>query len=68
MTNTTPYTPAIGDRVHIGKGKAVWIIQDFPTLTNGTTVAALTREGSNGYTNTSTEPERLTPAPQENPQ
>lgn len=66
MTKTpTPYTPAIGDRVRIGSGKAVWIIQDFPTLASGAAVAALTREGSNGYVNTTAEPARLAPAPQE---
>lgn len=40
MAKTAPYKPAIGDRVRIGSGKAVWIIEDFPTLTNGATVAA----------------------------
>lgn len=65
MGATTPYTPAAGDRVRIGKVKAVWIIHDFPTLASGATVAALTREGSNGYVNTTAEPERLTAAPQE---
>jgi hypothetical protein len=63
MNKTTPYTPAIGDRVRIGKGKAVWTIEGFPTLPSGAKVATLTR--SNGYTNTTVEPERLTPAPQE---
>lgn len=61
--SAAPYAPAIGDRVRIGKGKSVWTITGFPTLTSGTTVAALSR--SNGYTNTTVEPERLTPAPQE---
>ena len=57
----TPYTPSIGDRVKIGTGKAVWTITGFPTLPSGAKVAALTR--SNGYTNTTVEPERLKPAP-----
>jgi hypothetical protein len=65
MGKTTPYTPAVGDRVRIGSGKAVWIIEGFPTLHSGAKVAALTREGSNGYTNTTVEPGRLAPAPQE---
>lgn len=56
--------PAIGDRVKIGSGKAVWIIREFVTLTSGAYVASLTREGSNGYTNTTAEPARLRPAPQ----
>jgi hypothetical protein len=60
-----PYTPKVGDRVRIGGGKAVWTIEGFPTLTSGAKVAALTRSG--GYTNTTVEPERLTPAPQEAP-
>lgn len=60
---TAPYTPPVGDRVRIGSGKAVWIIKDFLTLHSGADVAALTREGSNGYTNTTVEPERLRPAP-----
>ncbi|MDP9903133.1 hypothetical protein [Arthrobacter bambusae] len=58
--NTVPYTPAVGDRVGIGGGKAVWTIEGFPTLPSGVTVAALTR--SNGYTNTTVEPGRLKPA------
>lgn len=62
---TAPYAPAKGERVRIGSGKAVWIIEDFLTLHSGAKVAALTREGSNGYTNTTVEPERLKPAPQE---
>lgn len=65
MAKTAPYKPAIGDRVRIGSGKAVWIIEDFPTLTNGATVAALTREGSNNYVNTTADPARLKPTPQE---
>ncbi|MGX5718046.1 hypothetical protein [Arthrobacter sp. MAHUQ-56] len=65
MGQTAPYTPAIGDRVKIGGGKAIWIIEDFPTLTSGANVAALTREGSNGYVNTTADPARLKPAPQE---
>lgn len=64
-TDKAPYTPAKGDRVRIGGGKAVWIIEEFLTLHSGAKVAALTREGSNGYVNTSAEPERLKPAPQE---
>lgn len=63
MGKTTPYTPAIGDLVRIGSGKAVWTITGFPTLPSGAKVAALTR--SNGYTNTTVEPERLKPAPKE---
>ena len=55
--------PAIGNRVKIGSGKAVWIIVEFVTLTSGACVASLTREGSNGYTNTTAEPARLKPAP-----
>lgn len=60
-----PYTPTKGDRVRIGSGKALWIIEDFLTLHGGAQVAALTREGSNGYVNTTVEPHRLKPAPQE---
>lgn len=56
--------PAKGDRVKIGTGKAVWIITEFVTLASGAYVASLTREGSNGYTNTTAEPARLKPAPQ----
>lgn len=60
-----PYTPTRGDRVRIGKGKALWIIKDFLTLHCGMKIAALTREGSNGYVNTTVEPHRLKPAPPE---
>lgn len=70
MTNqaaaeNAPYIPATGDRVRIGGGKAIWIIKGFPTLHNGLKVAALTREGTNGSTNTTVETERLKPAPAE---
>lgn len=51
--------------MRIGSGKALWIIEDFLTLHGGAQVAALTREGSNGYVNTTVEPHRLKPAPQE---
>ncbi|MFK0005006.1 hypothetical protein [Paenarthrobacter sp. NPDC090522] len=62
-TPAAPYTPATGDRVRVGKGKAVWTFERFTTLPSGAKVAALSR--TNGYTNTTVEPERLTPAPQE---
>jgi hypothetical protein len=61
--SAAPYAPTVGDRVRIGKGKQVWTVEGFPTLPSGATVAALSR--SNGYTNTTVEPERLTPVPQE---
>jgi hypothetical protein len=53
--------PAIGERVKIGSDKAVWIIKEFVTLASGAYVASPTREGSNGYTNTTAEPARLKP-------
>lgn len=58
----TAYAPVKGDRVKVGSGKVVWIIEGFLTLHGGAEVVALTREGSNGYTNTTVEPGRLKPA------
>lgn len=48
--------PALNSRVRLGKGKTIWLVQG---IRDG--LANLTKEGSNGYVNTTAEIGRLVP-------
>lgn len=53
----------IGDRVTVGRGKTIWVVTGDFTSGAGQLFITLTKEGSNGYVNTSWEPGRLVAAP-----
>ena len=51
-------TPAVGDRVQVGKGKKTWQVLELWTAPDGTAMAHLLPDG--GYTRTSVNVDRLT--------
>lgn len=60
MNSSNPWQE--GDPVTVGKGKTIWVVTGDFTSGAGQLFVTLTKEGSNGYVNSSWNPEALVAA------